>query len=255
MGSRIQLRAADLSAWLRLAGELHELKADPIGRRRHAARSLGSLLDADFVYLVLAEGYLPAQSFRVHAVADSGQDPPLMQYPFLHGIEDPVVDKMKAVPARLSTCRPRDLMTRRAWHGTDFYNLYRRPCGVRDVLYSARREPGHGAAQGLAIYRCGRRPFSPSERALLHVFHERFEWEPAPVRPRCPLPKLSPRERQTLDGLLTGASEKQVADRLGLSVATVHQYVTSLYRRVRVTSRAELMARCLAPSDTGATTA
>ena len=38
--------------------------------------------------------------------------------------------------------------------------------------------------------------------------------------------KLSPRLRQTLAYLLEGDSEKQVADRLGPSHATTHQYVT-----------------------------
>src|SRR5262249_30102613 len=54
--------------------------------------------------------------------------------------------------------------------------------------------------------------------------------------------KLSPRLRQTLACLLEGDSEKQVAARLGLSPATTHQYVTALYRRFGVQSRAQLLA-------------
>jgi DNA-binding CsgD family transcriptional regulator len=56
---------------------------------------------------------------------------------------------------------------------------------------------------------------------------------------------LSRREHETLACLLTGLSEKQVAARLGLSPHTVHQYVKALYRKLAVSSRAELMARCL----------
>jgi DNA-binding NarL/FixJ family response regulator len=52
---------------------------------------------------------------------------------------------------------------------------------------------------------------------------------------------LSPRLRQTLACLLQGDSEKQVAARLGLSPATTHQYVTALYRRFGVQSRAQLL--------------
>lgn len=55
--------------------------------------------------------------------------------------------------------------------------------------------------------------------------------------------QLCRRERETLEGLLSGASEKEIASRLGLSVHTVHQYVKSIYRRLEVTSRAQLMAR------------
>jgi DNA-binding NarL/FixJ family response regulator len=51
--------------------------------------------------------------------------------------------------------------------------------------------------------------------------------------------------RQTLFCLLEGASEKEAAARLGLSRHTVHGYVTALYRRFGVNSRAELLVLCL----------
>jgi DNA-binding CsgD family transcriptional regulator len=63
--------------------------------------------------------------------------------------------------------------------------------------------------------------------------------------PRAAATRLSPRLRQTLDRLLKGKREKQVADELGLSPGTVHGYVHALYRRFRVSSRAELSARFL----------
>ena len=54
--------------------------------------------------------------------------------------------------------------------------------------------------------------------------------------------KLSPRLRQTLACLLEGDSEKEVAARLSLSLATTHQYVTALYRHFGVQSRAQLLS-------------
>ena len=56
---------------------------------------------------------------------------------------------------------------------------------------------------------------------------------------------LSPRMRETLQFLLSGDSEKEVAARLGLSQHTVHIHVKNLYKRLGVCSRAELMAKCL----------
>ena len=56
---------------------------------------------------------------------------------------------------------------------------------------------------------------------------------------------LTPRLRQTLACLLEGDGEKQVAARLGLSWATVHQYVTALYRHFGVRSRAQLLVHIL----------
>ena len=49
--------------------------------------------------------------------------------------------------------------------------------------------------------------------------------------------------RQTLERLLAGDSEKEIAVRLRLSPHTVHVYVKSLYRRFGVCSRGELFAR------------
>ena len=56
---------------------------------------------------------------------------------------------------------------------------------------------------------------------------------------------LAPRLSQTLEALLDGDSEKQVALRLGISKHTVHVYVKLLYRRFGVCSRGELMALVL----------
>jgi DNA-binding CsgD family transcriptional regulator len=55
--------------------------------------------------------------------------------------------------------------------------------------------------------------------------------------------RLPRRLRRVLDLLKTGASEKEVADRAGLSYASAHQYVVEIYRRAEVSSRAQLMAQ------------
>lgn len=74
---------------------------------------------------------------------------------------------------------------------------------------------------------------SVARKALAHF---------APVPSQQP-DLLSERERQVLEGLVDGLSEKQVASRLTLSPDTVHTYVRRLYEKLRVNSRAELMGR------------
>ena len=59
-------------------------------------------------------------------------------------------------------------------------------------------------------------------------------------------PALPPSLRRTLDRLLLGESEKQIAEKLGISRHTVHGYIKQLYARLGVHSRAELMARWIA---------
>lgn len=55
--------------------------------------------------------------------------------------------------------------------------------------------------------------------------------------------QLSPRERQVLEKLLNGSSEKEVAVELDVSANTVHQYVKRLYQAFGVQSRSALLAR------------
>jgi DNA-binding NarL/FixJ family response regulator len=57
---------------------------------------------------------------------------------------------------------------------------------------------------------------------------------------------LSPRLRQTLEHLLRGDGEKQIAAKLGLSQHTIHVYVKSLHKHYSVCSRSELLARFIA---------
>jgi DNA-binding NarL/FixJ family response regulator len=61
--------------------------------------------------------------------------------------------------------------------------------------------------------------------------------------PPDPTAGLPPRHVQTLQRLLEGDSEKQIARRLGVSPHTVHVYVKALYRHFDVSSRGELLAR------------
>jgi DNA-binding CsgD family transcriptional regulator len=54
---------------------------------------------------------------------------------------------------------------------------------------------------------------------------------------------LPPRLKRVLFRLLTGDSEKEIANQLSLSRHTVHEYVKVIYARLDVSSRSELMAR------------
>lgn len=99
-----------------------------------------------------------------------------------------------------------------------------------------------GAARNRGL---GERVFSPHERDLLAFVQAelgRLLGEAPPGATDPAIARLSPRLRQTFACLIEGDSEKQVAARLGLSHATVHQYVTALYRHFAVQSRAQLLA-------------
>lgn len=57
----------------------------------------------------------------------------------------------------------------------------------------------------------------------------------------------TPREQETLQHLLCGLSEKEIGVAMGLTHRSAHQYVTTIYRKLQVNSRAQLMALWLNP--------
>lgn len=59
-------------------------------------------------------------------------------------------------------------------------------------------------------------------------------------QPRSP---LSPREREVLGLLATGATNREIAERLHLSPHTVKEHTSSLYRKLEVRNRAEAVRR------------
>ena len=66
--------------------------------------------------------------------------------------------------------------------------------------------------------------------------------EPAPADPpRPPVPALSPRERQVLELLAHGHTNREVADRLSLSVKTVETHRARLGDKLGLHTRADLV--------------
>jgi len=65
------------------------------------------------------------------------------------------------------------------------------------------------------------------------------------------LAMLAPHERKVLELLLTEATEKQIAERLGLAVSTTHSYITGIFRKYGVRGRAGLMSLWLRQLSSG----
>lgn len=54
---------------------------------------------------------------------------------------------------------------------------------------------------------------------------------------------LSPREREVLDAILLGRSNKEIAAAMGVSPATVALHLTNVYRKMKVSGRAQALRR------------
>ena len=143
------------------------------------------------------------------------------------------------------TARRRDLVEDGSWYDDPFFEEHYRTCGLDDAVFSARQiRPGQ-VCRVSVVRAAGDRPFSEEERNAVEFFHEQLAHLERKTAAQRGEPRLTPRERDVLRGLLQGASEKQVAAELGLSPQTVHGRVKSIYLAYGVTSRSELLVKCL----------
>jgi DNA-binding NarL/FixJ family response regulator len=69
--------------------------------------------------------------------------------------------------------------------------------------------------------------------------------QPALTAPTGEDMSLSPREREVLEGLAEGQAYKQIADKLGVSIHTVRNYIRRIYEKLHVCSRTEAVAKYL----------
>jgi DNA-binding CsgD family transcriptional regulator len=165
---------------------------------------------------------------------------------------DPIFCAMQRLPGLLITCTRRQLVSDAVWYRSVTYE-YRRLNGVDHQITSVLQVSADAGISTVCLQRAtGERDFSSRELRVLNFFHGELGRLIGRSLVSATEPKaaqLSPRLRQTLACLLEGDSEKEVADRLGLSHATVHQYVTALYRRFGVHSRAQLLACAIKRMD------
>jgi DNA-binding CsgD family transcriptional regulator len=264
VSSSEQLRLRDVRAAFRLVGEVHELGTDPHDWWPHLLEGLCQLTGAAAAIGGELEGlFFVDPQVRVLGnffarLSDDGQQR------FMHFV---VSEKWKTIDeggeryyrlrgqgAPLAVRSAEQLMAQHRWRRSEMFNDYFRPTHIDDRMYSFCQTP-NGRRQGAHLWNgitllggLRDRPFTARDRRLLRLVHGELRsligTKIASLRGSATRP-LSHRLRQTLDLLLSGRSEKQIAEQCGLAKSTVNEYVTALYRRYGVSSRAELMARFL----------
>ena len=177
---------------------------------------------------------------------------------------EPVLRAMMRItpgePGAALTATWNELVSDRARYGLAHVEPRLHPIHLADAVVSSVRLRSRSQLHGLGLYRERERvPFSEEERNLVHLFHAECEdllhasspgaSDDDRVSARA---RLSPRQRQALDLVLSGLCDKEIAERLGISRYTVNQYTKVIYRHYAVTSRAQLLARVLAQPESGA---
>jgi len=258
MGTSMRVRASDIADIHQLLGECRELWADADAWQHHLVRgacrltgvAVGAYTESSLsrdrssteIYDEVDTGWrdAAARSHRVRLLVEHPDRVAYLQRCYrLAGL---ALDS----PEGEATVVRAEMRDDTDWYRSGIYNEYYRPAYVDGFVlsFAVNRHTGNLIALHVCQDIADRAP-GMRTKGIVALLNRQF----APLvgvvlstRRQRGLRGLTRRLRQTLDALLDGESEKQVAARLGLSGPTVHEYVGALYRHFGVTSRAELMA-------------
>jgi len=256
---------------LHLMGRLGSVRNDPRAWRLELLAGLLRILPgrgaAVFVLRNVGPGTIP----EVVTHFDAGFQSEIQRQAFLREIhaapmQDPLgqlaIRRFVAEGLKTLTLVRSDAVDEEKWNNNLHVLTYRRASGTDDCVISLHRSAGSEGTV-YAIYAMGapasrrtegsvqsdmRRTsrFGMRERTLVDMLHRGVDWLYTSEEGAHRLNQasaLSPRVRETLEHLLRGETERQVARKMSLSVHTVHDYVKVLYSHYGVCSRRELMAR------------
>lgn len=161
------------------------------------------------------------------------------------GVADEVPTRVIAMSGQFRACRLCDVAPE-GWFKSDFYRDYYQECGHDDAIYVA-FPVNQDAESYFGVFRGNGQPsFTVQERDAVAYTLRGIKWFHRQLLLSHGLliaeKALTPIERQVLQGLLNGLSEKEVAAAQGHSPHTTHEYVTAIYRKFGVNNRSALMA-------------
>jgi DNA-binding CsgD family transcriptional regulator len=253
---------ADVRQIFGLLGEIRELGGDPAAWRLHLISGLTALLGAQVG--LTGEMELPYTLDRMRPAnpVDFGwrgdQERATWREYFSHLdiSDDPTWQVIYPHVGRPLTKFRDQFMSPAQWYRCEHVQRYRRTSGVDSFIISQRPLPWMNRDHIIYMLRgWNEPPLSLRRWRIVELFHNELaimlHCDVHNVSTDPCLAALSPRLRQTLHLLLAGHAEKQIARSLAISRHTVHQYITSLYQRMRVCSRAELLAKLLAKPPVG----
>jgi hypothetical protein len=241
--STTKLRLTDVRRTFRLIGEIRQHGADPQEWRPHLLRGLIDLLEADLVISSEVHFRTIAKSDALQ-VTDIGWGLERDGTPWrIHSERAENPETYLVVAGKSATADDDDDAIR------DLVPIKpaKKLRDGRGFILSQYGLPHLGAVDQLGLHRYDlNHPFTHAQAKLVRLFHVelgRLWKDDALKRAADPTAELPPRLVQTLDGVLRGDSEKQIAFALGLSQHTVHNYIRALHTRFEVSSRAELIAK------------
>jgi DNA-binding CsgD family transcriptional regulator len=249
MGDRV-IRVVRARAAMKLIGEVYEIGVRTEAGRRHLMRELFALLGCAVGASVHDIYFSPGHRRGIVAATLAGFDSQVTDLFDAHYTMGSAFNPFhRAVMARahepgeVFSSTDLELVPRSVWNRSPWINDYVRPAGIEHFMASI-RFVGETTIVGCGLMRAaGDRPFSDEDREVMHLVNDAV----GPLFDAA-APHLAPRAREVRDALLTGASDKEIAQLMRISVHTVHQYVKAIFRAYGVSSRAQLFAHAMRSS-------
>jgi DNA-binding CsgD family transcriptional regulator len=247
-----ELRSRELKSALDCLGAITEATAADGAFGRHGVSSLKRLVASDLVTLSicdLATGHRSVVSDSPGAIARrdiESFDRHFHHHPLVHAhARNP-----SAVTRRIS-----DLVADGEFRRTPLFNDYYRVIGIDRCMATPIHVRNHTIVS-FVLNRSGR-DFSDRDRDVLesirpHLGHlyritrnaqgPRAAWGVPSADPAVD-PRLTERERQVLDWLAGGKTDRDIADILGISHRTVHKHLQRIYEKLGVENRTAAVMR------------
>lgn len=249
-----QLRGSDVRSFLRLMGELGELPNNPVVRAPFLMSQICRLINAQWGIIGLMRDFRPGAESSMHHAFQGGELDEKLQAAFFEYINvqvavDPMVEAMQSLPlGPIVRSRPQ-VVSDQDWYRSVHVAEFRCRAHLDESLYAFYPFDRNGNAVGMGFTRpAGASRFTARERTLIELLNDGLGWFHHQLREdatKKAQPELSPALRRTLQWLLKGRSEKQIAASCRISQHTIHDHVKEIYRRWEVSSRAELLSKVL----------
>jgi DNA-binding NarL/FixJ family response regulator len=184
-----------------------------------------------------APGFLCLETFRSAEAALRGI-PTLLPEVVLMDINLPGMDGAKCVRRLKALCPEVQFLMLTVYEETEqIFNSLR--AGARGYLL--KRSTTKELLEAIRQVQEGGTPLTDLiAREMVEYFNQKGDERASTID------RLSPREKQVLERLAQGASYKEVADHLSLSLDTVKMNTRHIYRKLHVHSRGEAVAKYLA---------
>jgi DNA-binding CsgD family transcriptional regulator len=244
--------AGEIVAAMRLVGECRDLAHDSDLWHRHCLEGLRRMLGAftatggEGTWLRPGNPVNPRQVITV-GMSEAAErifrqfvqkDHALGSDPFFHALSQR--------PDPFMTFRREQLVTDSEWYAAPSVMDVRKAAGSDDVLNTTFQFRADGTVNVLTLQKAwGERSFNERERRILHLFHQEIGPLIGGVLATIDNPGsrgLSRRQLQTLQRIVNGMTQKEIAGALGIQPTTARDYVDELKRHFRVGSTLQLIS-------------